>query len=254
MNASSLCKICSSLSYWYVDWRHDKQYVEFLKEYVIKLNNTVIFKNFSNIMTFLRKLIIVTSFVFLDWFDKTFIKLNKTSLIENMIVLKNKDFNAHHFIDMIKRIDDFVTNIDLKKIKFISFKSSSLRYIFHQINIYVLFSTIFHKRRKLFLCKNVSLSAQFWKMFINLIYVETTVLHADLNDQKRVNLMKRFNDQNDELIILIIMYAVFAQKMNLNKCCNKILIVINVINISQKWQDWKKVLRIFFLIFINYWC
>jgi hypothetical protein len=78
-------------------------------------------------MTSLRKLIIVTSFVFFDRFDKIFIKLNRTSLIENMIVLKNKDFNVHHFIDMIKRIDDFVTNIDLKKIKFISFESLNLR-------------------------------------------------------------------------------------------------------------------------------
>jgi hypothetical protein len=71
-------------------------------------------------------------------------------------------------------------------------------------------------------------------MFINLTYVETTVLHADLNDQERVNLMKRFNDQNDELIILIIMHAISAQKMNLNKCYNKILIVINVVNASQE--------------------
>jgi hypothetical protein len=152
-------------------------------------------------MTSLRKLIIVTSFVLLNRFDRIFIKLNRISLIENMIVLRNKDFNVHHFIDMIKQINDFVTNIDLKKIKFISFESSNLRYIFHQINIYVLFSTIFYKRRKLLLCENVSLFAQFWKMFINLIYVETIVLHADLSDQKRVNLMKRFNDQDDELII-----------------------------------------------------
>jgi hypothetical protein len=71
-------------------------------------------------------------------------------------------------------------------------------------------------------------------MFKNLIYVETTVLHADLSDQERVNLMKRFNDQNDELIILIIMHAVSAQKVNLNKCCNKVLIVINVVNVSQE--------------------
>jgi hypothetical protein len=171
-----------------------------------------------------------------------------------MIILKNKDFNVYHFIDMIKRIDDLVTNINLKKIKFISFESSSLRYIFYQINTYVLFSTIFHKRRKLFLCENVSLFAQFWKMFINLIYVEMIVLHADFNDQERVNLMKKFNDQNDELIILIIMHAVFAQKMNLNKCCNKVLIVINIVNVFQEWQNWKRVLRIFFLIFINCWC
>ncbi len=60
------------------------------------------------------------------------------------------------------------------------------------------------------------------------------VLHADFNDQERVNLMKKFNDQNDELIILIIMHAVFAQKMNLNKCCNKVLIVINIVNVFQE--------------------
>jgi hypothetical protein len=42
--------------------------------------------------------------------------------------------------------------------------------------------------------------------------------------------------------------------MNLNKCYNKILIVINVVNASQEWQDWERILWIFLLIFINYWC
>jgi hypothetical protein len=208
MNASRSRKINSSSSYLYEDWRFVKFYVEFLRNYAMRRNDFFSKINFFFTIISLKKLIVTTFSILLNRFDRTLIKMNKNSLIDDMINLKNRKFNVHHLIFMMKRINDFVIEIDLKKIKYICFDSFKLRYILHLINIYVLFFIIAHNRRKLLLCENISLFAQFWKMTINLIYVETIVLHFDLNDSKWITLIKRFNDFTNNFIILIIIHVI----------------------------------------------
>ncbi len=117
--------------------------------------------NFSFTIAFFKKLIVTTFSILLNRFNRIFIKVNKSFLIDDMINLKNKNFNAHHLIFMMKKTNDFVIEIDLKKIKYICFNSFKLRYILHLINIYVLFFIIVHNRRKFLLCENISLFAQF---------------------------------------------------------------------------------------------
>jgi hypothetical protein len=251
MNASRSRKINSSSSYLYEDWRFVKFYVEFLRNYAMRRNDFSSKINFSFTIAFLKKLIVTSFSILLNRFDRILIRLNKNSLIDDMIVLRNKEFNAHHLIFMMKRTDDLVIEIDLKKIRYICFDSLKLRYILHLISIYVLFFIIAHNRRKLLLCEDISLFAQFWEMTINLIYVETIVLHFDLIDSKRITLIKRFNDWTNDFIILIIMHVVSIQKINLNKCCSRMIIVINVINASQKWQDWERILRVCHQTFIS---
>jgi hypothetical protein len=117
--------------------------------------------NFFFTIAFFKKLIVTSFSILLNQFDRIFIRLNKNFLIDDMIVLRNKKFNVHHLIFMMKRTDDFVIEIDLKKIKYICFNSLKLRYILHLINIYVLFLIIAHNRRKLLLCEDIFLFAQF---------------------------------------------------------------------------------------------
>jgi hypothetical protein len=117
--------------------------------------------NFSFTIASLRKLIVTTFSILLNRFDRILIRVNKSSLIDDMINLRNREFNAHHLISMMKRTDDFVIEIDLKKIRYICFDSFKLRYILHLINIYVLSFIIAHNRRKLLLCEDISLFAQF---------------------------------------------------------------------------------------------
>jgi hypothetical protein len=251
VNASRSRKISSSSSYLYEDWRLVRFYVEFLRDYAMRKNDLFSKINFSFTIVSFKKLIVTSFSILLNRFDRTLIRLNKNSLIDDMIVLRNREFNVHHLIFMMKRTDDFVIEIDLKKIKYICFDSFKLRYILHLINIYVLSFIIAHNRRKFLLCEDISLFAQFWEMTINLIYVETIVLHFDLIDSKRITLIKRFNDSTNDLIILIIMHAVSIQRINLDKCCNRMIIVINVINAFQKWQDWERVLRVYHQTFIS---
>ena len=74
-------------------------------------------------------------------------------------------------------------------------------------------------------------------MIFNLAYVEIAVLHATLTDIERVNFVKQFNDSNDTLTIFIIMHNVFTQEVNLDKCSNRVLIIINVMNAILECQD-----------------
>jgi hypothetical protein len=157
MNASRSRKINSSFSYLYEDWRFVKFYVEFLRDYAMRKNDFFSKINFFFIIASFRKLIVTTFSILLNRFDRILIKMNKNSLIDDMINLKNKKFNVHHLIFMIKRTNDFIIEIDLKKIKYICFNSLKLWYILHLINIYVLFFIIAHNRRKLLLCEDIFL-------------------------------------------------------------------------------------------------
>jgi hypothetical protein len=208
MNASRSRKINFSSSYLYEDWRFIRFYVEFLRDYAMRRNDFFSKINFSFTIVSLKKLIVTTFSILLNRFNRIFIRMNKNSLIDDMINLRNKKFNAHHLIFMMKKTNDFVIEIDLKKIKYICFDSFKLRYILHLINIYFLSFIIVYNRRKLLLCEDIFLFAQFWEMMINLIYVETIVLHFDLIDSERITLIKRFNDSTKDFIILIIIHVV----------------------------------------------
>jgi hypothetical protein len=159
VNASRSRKISSSSSYLYEDWRFVRFYVEFLRDYAMRKNDFFSKINFFFTIVFLKKLIVTTFSILLNRFDRIFIRMNKSSLIDDMINLRNKEFNVHHLIFMMKRTDDSVIEIDLKKIRYICFDSLKLRYILHLINIYVLSFIIAHNRRKLLLCEDISLFA-----------------------------------------------------------------------------------------------
>ena len=77
-------------------------------------------------------------------------------------------------------------------------------------------------------------------MICNLVYVKATILNFRFFQIEKINFVKRFNNSNDDLIILIIMHVVFIQDVNFDSCCNKMIIIINATNTSQRWQNWKK--------------
>lgn len=65
---------------------------------------------------------------------------------------------------------------------------------------------------------------------ISMLYAETEVLNSGLGSAERLELVKRFNDPDDDDIILIIMHAVSIQDVNLDKCGNRVLVVTNASN------------------------
>lgn len=77
-----------------------------------------------------------------------------------------------------------------------------------------------------------------------MIYVKTEVLHADLNDSERIALVKRFNDSSNPLLVLVIMYQISAQWVNLDACCSRAIIATPATNAPSEIQAWSRIIRI----------
>jgi hypothetical protein len=187
-------------------------------------------------MISLRHLTITSCSLLLSRFDRMLRKVDRNTLIDDITLFRTKDLSAHHIVDLVRRQDDSSVKTDMKKLRFLLYKVSTLRYILHQIHHYVLFHTIMKKKNKILIIEDVFLNAFFLKCVCNFIYVEVEVLHADLIDSKRVNFVNKFIDSSDILIVLIIMYQIFAQNVNLNKCCFRMIVATSAINVLSKIQ------------------
>lgn len=73
------------------------------------------------------------------------------------------------------------------------------------------------------------------------------VLHAVLSDTERVQLVARFNNLADNLLVLVIMHSVSSQGVNLDSCCCRVQVVTNAANAPNEWQSWGRVIRVFAL-------
>ena len=161
-----------------------------------------------------------------------------------MTKLRTRGFNSHYLIDMVRRKRDPEPSNGLKKLLFLCFGSPVLRYLLYQLHTYVLPAGLDTPPRKLLLTEDVPLLAQFWEMCLNSVYVETAVLHAALSDGDRIQLVNRFNDSRDPLTVMVIMHTVSAQGVNLDRCCNRVVVVTNAPNAPMEWQSWGRVIRV----------
>ena len=200
--------------------------------------------NFPLVTRALRKLTVCAASLLLERFDRTMEKIRRSSLVEDMTSLRHRGFNANHLKDIQLQKADSTPLTALKKLKFLIFGSPPFRFILHQIHVYVLPALPTSKPNKLLLTEDVSLSAQFWEMVINLVYVESAVLHASLSDGERIQLVERFNYLDDPLILIFIMHSVSAQGVNLDRCCNRVIVATNAINAPLEWQSWGQVIRV----------
>ena len=71
---------------------------------------------------------------------------------------------------------------------------------------------------------------------LNFIYMKTEMLHAIFIDVERFNLMNKFNNSDDFLLMLIIMYQMSTQNVNLDRACSKMIVAISTINVSIEIQ------------------
>jgi hypothetical protein len=157
-------------------------------------------------MRSLRHFIIVNYSFLLFKLDRMFKNIDRNTLMNDITLFRIKEFFAHHIVNLVRRKKDLISKTNLKKLRFILYDVLTFRYIMHQIHIYVLSHKKIDMRRKLLITKNIFFNAFFMKNVCNLIYVKTEILHAKLIDIERVNLINKFNDSNDNLLILIIMY------------------------------------------------
>lgn len=80
------------------------------------------------------------------------------------------------------------------------------------------------------------MNSYFLEVVCKLIYVEAEVLHANLSDLERVNLVNRFNNPGDTLIVLIIIYQVSFQGVNLDNCCCRVVVAMSALNAPPRFR------------------
>lgn len=71
------------------------------------------------------------------------------------------------------------------------------------------------------------------------------MIHTSLFDSEHVDLVSRFNDPDDILLVLVIMHSVSSQGVNLDKCCSWVIVVTNAPNALLEWQSWGRIIRAF---------
>ena len=148
---------------------------------------------------------------------------------------------------MVLQKKDASPDTALEKLKFMTFSFPALRFILHQVKTYVLPQSTTEKRRKLQLTEDIPLTAQFWEICVNFVYVECAVFYSGLTDPKRVELVAQFNNPNNLLLVLIIMHSVSSQEVNLDQCCSRVVVVTNARNAPLEWQNWGRIIRVFSL-------
>ena len=87
---------------------------------------------------------------------------------------------------------------------------------------------------KLMITEDILLNAYYLELVCKSVYINAKVLHAGLSDAERVQLVKRFKDFKDNLMILVIMYQVFSQDVNHDPCCVRVIVFIPAINAPSK--------------------
>ena len=100
------------------------------------------------------------------------------------------------------------------------------------------------QQRKLIITEDIPLVAWFWEIVYRYLYIETEVLHSGLNNEARWSLVQSFNNINSPLKVLILMYNVGAQGVNLDQCCCRVLVATAAINASPEIQAWGRVIRV----------
>ena len=173
--------------------------------------------------------------------------LGHNTLVKDMEGYRAKGLSVDWLVQMTARDGDADIEVDnstrLEKLCFLAEGSPTLRYIIYQLRDYVL-GPDSSQQRKLLITEDIPLVAWFWEMVCRYLYIETEVLHSGLNNEARWNLVQSFNDVNSRLKVLVLMYNVGAQGVNLDQCCCRVLVATAAINASLEIQAWGRVIRV----------
>ena len=172
--------------------------------------------------------------------------------VKNMIMFNSSEFNVRWLISRILKSDDSQFIIRMKKIKYLTYESSMLRYIFSQICNYVLSVIISETVWKVIVIENTSLMTWFYKHVLNHLHIFIKILAAYLTVKEQKKIIDDFNNVEIDVVILIIMYVVNAQNLNLDFHCSRILIAALAVNTATKIQTWEHVLKVNYT-FISVW-
>jgi ERCC4-related helicase len=96
---------------------------------------------------------------------------------------------------------------------------------------------------KLLVIEQVPLIAWYWELACHLLLAETTTMHSGLDQKSRTQIVEDFNAKGG-LKILIIMYNVGGQGINLQKQCHHVIVATPAISYAKFLQAIGRVIRV----------
>lgn len=161
-------------------------------------------------MAFLRHLTLASFSLIVSCLDRTCCKLGLNTLVHTIDQFCFKHLTAHEIVSFVVCRGDLPCRTRFEKLYFMTYGSPKLWFILKKINHYCLLSGPSNKSRKLLITEDIPVNAFFIELTCKLAYIQIEILHAGLTDIERVNLVKRFNNPKDSLLVLVIMYQVSA--------------------------------------------
>ena len=225
-----------------------RQFVQAMKDYRKHSSSDKKIENFPPIIGPLRQLTIASSSLMLIRFNNTLNNIGFTTLVDDLTIYRSKNFGAPEILAMARRRGDPPMNTGVKMLQLLSYGSPKLRYILNQLRTYVLPENTSGVKRKLLITEDIPLVAFFYECAIRITYIDVEVLHAGLTNAEREILVKRFKNKDDSLTVLIIMYQVSAQGVNLDSCCSRVIVCTPAINAPSEIQAWSRLIRVSFSV------
>lgn len=110
-----------------------------------------------------------------------------------MATFRSNGSGAKWVIDAVWCEGDTPITTRLEQLEFLCFVSPMLRYLIFVLKEYIIPSNG-RKATKLLVCENIPLVAWFMEQVLRHAYINVRVLHADLNQEQRSELVREFND------------------------------------------------------------
>ena len=173
-------------------------------------------------------------------------KIGMNTLVKDMEGYRTKAHNVDWLVEMTRREGDWDPSTRLERVQFLSEGSPTLRFILSQVKGTVLIGDADPggHPNKLIITEDTPLTAWFWEIVLNYLYIETEALHSGMTNSERIDLVKRFNDTKSSLKVLVLIYNVGAQGVNLDESCKRVLVATSALNASLEIQAWGRAIRV----------
>lgn len=188
----------------------------------------------------LRDLSLLSFSILLSRFNHFVVGAGKKTLVNSLQGYRQKDFGGDWFINAVHRRGDLPISNRMEKLTFLCYGSPTLRYLFYLINKHVLSSA----KKKLLITEATPLTAWFIETALRFAHINATTMHAGLSQDQRQEVTKKFQNPASELEVMIIMYDVSAQGLNLHQACHVAFVGTAARNAALEAQAWGRVIRV----------
>ena len=141
-------------------------------------------KDFPATVTQSRFLTVNTSGILLDRFDRVLKGVSHDTLVDEIEQFRLKGLSAHSFLNLVVCPGDEPLDTGREKLAFLCYGSPKLRYIHYQIHTYVLPQSIGEKARKILITEDIPLTAWYWEIVIEFLYIDVAILHSGLSNNE----------------------------------------------------------------------